>query len=77
MRKVLLFAIALLLGFASFAGNAFSVKYSQTSDSDRQLVFTTGEYQIETTTINGQTFSTIVYDHSVSTIEKGWAELPF
>jgi PKD repeat protein len=77
MRKVLLFAIALLLGFASFAGNAFSVKYSQTSDSDRQLVFTTGEYQIETTTINGQTFSTIVYDHSVTTMQKGWAELPF
>lgn len=77
MRKVLLFAVAFLVGISAIAENAFTVKYSQTSESDRQLVFTLGEYQIENTTINGQTFSTIVYDHSVTTMKKGWAELPF
>lgn len=77
MRKVLLFAFALCFGIVSFAGNAFTVKYSQSSDQNRQLVFTLGEYQIENTTINGQTFSTIVYDRNVTTMEKGWAELPF
>lgn len=77
MRKLLLFAIALLMGFSSFAGNGFSVKYSQKSDSDRQLSFTLGNYSIENTTINGQTYSNIVFDHSVTTMQKGWAELPF
>jgi len=77
MRKVLLFAVALLIGFNSFASDAFTVKYSQSSESDRQLVFTLGEYQIENTTINGQTFSKIVYNHSVTTNKKGWAELPY
>jgi hypothetical protein len=77
MRKVLLFAVAFLVGFSAMASDAFTVKYSQTSESDRQLVFTLGDYQIENTTINGQTFSTIVYNHSVTTMDKGYAELPF
>lgn len=77
MRKVLLFAVALLVGFNSFASDAFTVNYSQSSESDRQLVFTLGEYQIENTTINGQTFSTIVFNHSVTSMKKGWAELPY
>lgn len=77
MKKVLLFAVALLVGFSAIASDAFTVKYSQSSESDRQLVFTLGEFQIDHTTIEGQTFSTIVYDHSVTTMKKGWAELPF
>ena len=77
MRKVLLFAVTMLFGLSAIASDAFTVKYSQNSDSDRQLVFNLGEYQIENTTINGQTFSTIVYNHSVTTMKKGWAELPF
>jgi len=77
MRKVLLFAIALLFGYCSFASDAFSVKYSQTNESDRQLIFTLGEYSIGSTNINNQNFSTIVFDHSVTTMQKGWAELPY
>lgn len=77
MKKILLLTVAMLLGFASFATDSFSVKYSQNSDSERQLLFSLGNYSIENTTINGQTFATIVFDHSVTTMEKGWAELPF
>lgn len=59
------------------AGDGFSVKYSQSTDSNRQLSFTLGEYSIENTTINGQTYSTIVFDGQITTKQKGWAELPF
>ena len=77
MKKILLLTVAVLMGFASFASDGFSVKYSQDSDSERQLLFSLGNYSIENTTINGQTYATIAFDHSVTTMEKGWAQLPF
>ncbi|NPD46065.1 MULTISPECIES: C25 family cysteine peptidase [unclassified Lentimicrobium] len=77
MKKFLLIAMAVMMGFASFADGSFSVNYSQSSDSERQLSFTLGEYSIENTVINGQNYSKIIFDHSVVTREKGWAELPF
>ncbi len=77
MRKFLLFAVALMLGFSSLASEAFQVKYSQTTNSDRQLVFTLGDFHIDEVSINGQTFSTIVFGHNVTTSKKGWAQLPY
>ncbi len=59
------------------ASMPFSVKYSQDSDSERQLLFSLGNYSIVNTIINGQTYATIIFDHSITTMEKGWAQLPF
>lgn len=69
--------MTVMMGFASFAEGSFSVNYSQSSDSERQLSFTIGEYSIENTVINGQNFSKIVFSHNVVTNLKGWAELPY
>ncbi|NOR86380.1 MAG: hypothetical protein GQ527_02100, partial [Bacteroidales bacterium] len=77
MRKTLLFAVAILMSVVTLAGNGFTVDYSQTTDSERQLSFTLGNYSIENMTINGQTYSTIVFDGQVVSMQKGWAELPF
>lgn len=77
MKKFLLIAMTVMMGFASFADGSFSVNYSQSSDSERQLSFTLGEYSIENTVLNGQNFSKIVFSHNVVTNQKGWAELPF
>ena len=77
MRKLLLFFVAILIsGFAS-AGNGFTVKYSQNSNSERSLSFKLGDYSIKTITIDGQTYSKIIFDGNVTTKQKGWAELPF
>lgn len=77
MKKFLLIAMTVMMGFASFAEDSFSVNYSQSSASERQLSFTLGEYSIENTVLNGQTFSKIVFSHTVVTEQQGWAELPF
>jgi len=77
MKNLLLFVTALLISGIVFAGDGFSVKYSQTTESNRQLSFTLGEYNIENTTIDGKTYSTIVFDGQITTKQKGWAELPF
>ncbi len=77
MRKVLLFAIAVLFAGITMASSGFTVKYSQNSDSERQLSFTLGEYSIQNVTIDGQTYSKIVFDGQIVSQQKGWAELPF
>lgn len=77
MKKILLIAVAVIMGFASFADGGFSVDYSQSSDNERQLVFTIGEYSIENIIVDGQSYSKIIFDHSVVSNKKGWAELPF
>lgn len=59
------------------ANSGFSVKYSEKSSSERQLSFSLGNYSIETVTIDGQTYSKIVFNKQIVTTQKGWAELPF
>ncbi len=77
MRKVLLLAVAILFTGISMANNGFTVNYSQNSDSERQLSFTVGEYSIQNVTIDGQTYSKIIFDGQIISQQKGWAELPF
>jgi len=77
MKNLLLFVTALLMSGIVLAGDGFSVKYSQSTESNRQLSFTLGEYSIENTTIDGQTYSTIVFGGQITTTQKGWAQLPF
>jgi len=77
MKKFLLLAVAILISGLTMASDGFTVKYSENSKSDRQLSFTIGDYSIENVTIDGKTYSKIVYDHQITTKKKGWAELPF
>ena len=77
MRKILLFIVTVLFTGITMAGNGFSVKYSQDSDSQRQLSFNLANYSVETVIIEGQTYSKIVFDGQIVSKKKGWAELPF
>jgi PKD repeat protein len=77
MRKFLLLAIAVLFTGITMAGSGFTVKYSQNSDSERQLSFSLDNYSIETVSIDGQTYSKIIFEGQIVSTQKGWAELPF
>jgi hypothetical protein len=77
MRKFLLFVLTAFFGFATFASDSYTVVYEQSSESERKLTFTLGDFLIDQVTIEGKTYSTIVYGHPVTTMKKGWAELPF
>ena len=77
MQKFLLLVVAVFFTGFSMAGNGFTVKYSEESSSNRQLSFTIGNYSIKTMTIDGKTYSKIVFDGQITSKEKGWAELPF
>ena len=77
MKKMLFFAFALIISSFAFAGNGFSVKYSQNSNNERQLSFTLDAYSIQNIIKDGQNFSNIIFDGQIVTNQKGWAQLPF
>ena len=77
MKNFLLLVVAVFFTGFTMAGNGFTVKYSEESKSDRELSFTIGNYSIENVTIDGKTYSKIIYAGQITSDKKGWAELPF
>jgi PKD repeat protein len=76
-KKGLLLFFTALICFSAFASDAFTVTYGQSSTNERHLVFTLGDFYIDQVTIEGITYSTVAFDHPITTMKKGWAELPF
>jgi len=77
MQKILLLVVAVFFTGFTMAGNGFTVKYSEESNSNRQLSFTIGNYSIKSINIDGKNYSKIIFDGQITTMEKGWAKLPF
>lgn len=76
MKKI----ISLLLIFSTlslFAGNGFTTEFSKTSEKEYTLTFHLGDYSLQNVTLSGQDFTKIKFAGSVTTMQKGWAELPF
>ncbi|MBC8488265.1 MAG: T9SS type A sorting domain-containing protein [Bacteroidetes bacterium] len=76
--KKLVFAIVLMLGVTGlFAGNGYDVSFNQPANDVYELNFNLDNYEISQVTINGVTYSDILFDGSVFTQLKGFAQLPF
>jgi hypothetical protein len=77
MRKSLFVLFIALLGtWNAFAYDGYEVSFSQQSDS-YQLEFTPGDVSVSELTIDGQTYSVIMFEGSILTKRAGFAELPF
>jgi len=76
--KKLVFAIVLMLGITGlFAGNGYDVTFNQPANDVYELNFNLDNYEISQVTIDGVTYSNILFDGSVFTQLKGFAQLPF
>ncbi len=60
-----------------FAASGFDVSYSEPTSDQIKLDFDLGNYEIGQTIKNGVVYSTINFEHSVTTKKNGFAELPF
>lgn len=81
MVKRLLLAFLCLSGvFATTAqtrGNAdYNVEYSAAAKGDMQLRFSVKDYKLVDVVKNGVAYTTIEFNHGVTTEQKGFAELP-
>ncbi|MCF8369567.1 MAG: T9SS type A sorting domain-containing protein [Bacteroidales bacterium] len=76
--KHYLLIIVLALSFSGlFASNGYDVNYSQPQPGVYELNFDLGNYDLNTITHEGVTFSKIAFEGSVFTQLSGYAELPF
>ncbi|MBN2175343.1 MAG: PKD domain-containing protein [Bacteroidales bacterium] len=77
MKKLLLFLLLLSGSLSLLAEKGYQVSFDQPSNDIYQLNFTLEEYGIDQISIDGVTYSRLVFDGSVFTQLKGFAELPF
>ena len=75
--KKLFVAIVLLISIGLFAGNGYYATFQQPESGIYQVDFTLGIYDLTEVTFDGVTYSKIVFDGSVFTNLKGFAELPY
>lgn len=71
---------ALLLIFStlsSFGGQGFTTDFHKVSEKEYELTFQLNDYQLKDVTLSGQNFTKIEFAGSVTTMEKGWAAVPF
>ncbi|RLD39777.1 MAG: hypothetical protein DRI89_13240, partial [Bacteroidetes bacterium] len=77
MKKIVL-SIAFGFFFAGlFASSGFDVTFDQPVADQFELNFELGNYELSQITIDGNSYSKILFDGSVFTKKKGFAELPF
>lgn len=77
MKKLLLIGVMALTIHGLFAAKVFDVTFQQPEKGTYELYFESGQYSLTEVNIDGVTWSKIVYDGSVSTSLKGFADLPF
>ena len=76
MRNFIL-VIAVLFSFSFvMASEGYDVKFNQTKEDVYELNFSLGNYDLTEINIDGTTYSKILFDGSVYTQLKGFAQLP-
>ena len=75
MKQICLLLSLLTFSFL-FAGSGYEVGFEQNYD-EMQLTFNIDDFSLEEVTIDGATYTKIIFDNNVNTTEKGFAELPF
>lgn len=77
MTKIFLNVFLLFAFVGLMANDGYDLQYKQGAAGSATLHFTIKDYDIKTVTLDGTVFSTITFDSKVTTMEKGYAELPF
>jgi PKD repeat protein len=77
MKKVLLSVAFGFIFVGLFASAGFDVSFDQPFADQYELNFTLGDYELSQIIIDGNSYSKILFEGSVFTNKKGFAELPF
>ncbi|MCB0805999.1 MAG: T9SS type A sorting domain-containing protein [Bacteroidales bacterium] len=77
MKNILLSILFTISITALLADSGYEVNFNQPETGTYELQFDLGDYDLTTFTSEGETFTKIVFDGSVNTNKKGFAELPF
>lgn len=77
MKRFLLFLSVSLISFVVFSSQGYETTYQQPQPGIHEVDFNLGEYDISTVIHDGVSYSAILFDGSVTTSLKGYAELPF
>ncbi|MDD4150465.1 MAG: C25 family cysteine peptidase [Bacteroidales bacterium] len=77
MKKVFLSVIIILCVSALFAQRSYERSYEQASEGVYDISFDLNYWDIQETTIDGNTYQVIDIGVSTTTDKAGWAELPF
>jgi PKD repeat protein len=77
MRKFF-FTVLLLFGSIMLIANkGYQVNYTQVTSTTSQVAFTLGDFSYRPVNLNGTDFTKIHFAGSVTTVENGFAEVPF
>ena len=76
MKKILLNVFLLFAFVGLMANDGYDLQYKQGAAGSATLQFTIKDYGIKTVTLDGTVFSAITFSSKVTTMEKGFAELP-
>ena len=77
MKQILLSIIFTISLTGLFAGSGYDVTYQQPESGIYELNFSLGNYDLTTITIEGTDYTKLVFDGSIFTELKGFAELPY
>jgi len=77
MKNLFLSIILIFSVISLFASKGFDVGYEQSGSSTHTLDFNISDFQISEVTHDGTIFTKIIFDGSVTTEIKGYAELPY
>lgn len=77
MNRAILSVILSFTVVMLFASDGFQVSYTQPQGGTHQLEFTPGNYSVTDITLQGVTYSRIVFEGKIVTQKKGFAELPY
>ncbi|NOX48898.1 MAG: PKD domain-containing protein [Chlorobi bacterium] len=77
MKKTVLSIVFVLFFAGLYASAGFEVSFNQPTSDQYELNFTLGDYELSQINIDGIPYSKILFEGSVFTNKKGFAELPF
>ena len=76
MKRILILSLAFLFSGFLFAQNGYDLSFQQTSQ-EIVLNFDLGDYNVSRIKKDNEEFSNILFDGSIVTTQKGFAELPY
>ncbi len=76
MKRILILSLAFLFSGCLFAQNGYDLSFQQ-SAQEIEITFDLGDYEVSSIIKDNEEFSNIIFDGSIVTTRKGFAELPY
>ena len=76
MKRILILSLVFLFSGFLFAQNGYDLSFQQSSQ-EIEITFDLGDYDVSRIKKDNDEFSNIVFDGSIVTTKKGYAELPY